>query len=309
MATAKELLRNIPTLTELRRGATGIVYKVNSLIVVKCPTIEGHKDSVKENQIFDMLKRYPPCPEIGASFLRFDKGNFLEYMPGFSLSERLQRHQIRDLKSTWVVSVKSLEPLSLRKTWMKALAEGIAWLESLGLAHGDLKPENILVDKPDRAKIGDFDCTNPIGSEFEACIPPYGRLLGSEAGSEGGTAGKLGACTEQFALGSIFYYINYGVEVYDNQDFGEDHGPVIVERLQRMIFPKLGSDSVLDSTIGDCWHGRFQSVAALSKAISQQCDPRNYSSQAMSPEEFAARRIYCLQLVEGDILNALSKVA
>ncbi|KAH9210563.1 hypothetical protein DL95DRAFT_393318 [Leptodontidium sp. 2 PMI_412] len=173
---------------------------------------------------------------------------------------------------------------------MKVLAEGVAWLESLGLAHGDLKPENVLVDGQDRAKIGDFDCTDFIGSEFEACIPPYGRVLGSEAGSEEGTAGKLGALTEQFALGSIFYFINHGVEVYDDQDFGKDHGPVIVERLQRMVFPKLDSDSVLDFIIDDCWHGRFQSVAALSKAISQQCDLKNYSSQAMPPEEFAARR-------------------
>jgi serine/threonine protein kinase len=91
---------------------------------------------------------------------------------------------------------------------MKALAEGIAWLESLGLAHGDLKPENVLVDKQNRVKIGDFDCTNFIGSESEACIPPYGQLLGSEAGSKEGTLGKLGARTGQFALGSLFDYIN-----------------------------------------------------------------------------------------------------
>lgn len=192
---------------------------------------------------------------------------------------------------------------------MKALAEGVAWLESLGLAHGDLKPENVLVDGQDRAKIGDFDCTDFIGSEFEACIPPYGRVLGSEAGSEEGTASKLGALTEQFALGSIFYFINHGVEVYDDQDFGKDHGPVIVERLQRMVFPKLDSDSVLDSIIDDCWHGRFQSVAALSKAISQQCDLKNYSSQAMPPEEFATRRACCLKLVDEGILNASSNVA
>jgi serine/threonine protein kinase len=296
------------TLEELRRGATGIIYKVNSLIVVKCPTVDGHKDFLKENQIFDILTQYPPCPELVASFLRLDNGNFLEYMPGFSLSERLQRRQIRDPKSTRVLSVQSVEPLPLRKTWMKALAEGIAWLESLGLAHGDLKPENVLVDKQDHVKIGDFDSTSSIGSEFEACIPPYGRLLGSEAGSKEGTAGKLGARTEQFALGSLFYYINYGFEVYDDQDFGEDHGPIIVERLQRMIFPKLDSDSVLDSIIDDCWHDRFQSIAALSEAISQRCDLRNYFSQAISQEEFVARRICCLELVEGGILNTLSSL-
>jgi atypical protein kinase C zeta type len=84
------------TLKGLRRGATGIIYRVNSLIVVKCPTVEGHKDFIKENQIFDILTQHPPCPELVVSFLRLEKGNFLEYMPGFSLSERLQRRQIRD---------------------------------------------------------------------------------------------------------------------------------------------------------------------------------------------------------------------
>jgi serine/threonine protein kinase len=299
----------MPNLVELRRGATGIVYKVNSLIAVKCPTIEGRENFVKENRIFDILTQHRPCPELVASFLRFDNGNFLEYMPGFSLSERLQRHQIRDPKSARVLLIQSLEPLSLRKTWIKALAEGTAWLESLGLAHGDLRPENVLVDGQDHVKIADFDCTNSIGSEFEACIPPYGRLLGSEAGSDEGSAGKLSARTEQFALGSLFYYINYGIEVYDDQDFGKYHGRVIVERLQRMIFPKLDSNVVLDSIIDDCWHGRFQSVAALSESISHRCDLRNYSSQAMSPEEFAARRTCCLQLIEGGILNASSKAA
>jgi atypical protein kinase C zeta type len=92
MATAKELLQNMSALAELRRRATGIVYKVNSLIVIKCPTIKGYKDFVKKNQIFNILTRHPPCPKLMASFLRFDNGNFLEYMPGFSLSERLQRH-------------------------------------------------------------------------------------------------------------------------------------------------------------------------------------------------------------------------
>lgn len=102
------------------------------------------------------------------------------------------------------------------------------------------------------SRFADFDCTKFIGSEFEACIPPYGRLFGSEAGSKEVTAGKLGACTEQLALGSLFYYINYGIEVYDDQDFGEDHGPKIVERLQGMIFPKIDSNSVLDSLIDHC---------------------------------------------------------
>ena len=47
----------------------------------------------------------------------------------------------------------------------------------------------------------------------------YGRLLGSKAGSDEGNAGKLGSRTEQFALGSIFYVVNHGLEVYEDQNF------------------------------------------------------------------------------------------
>lgn len=184
MATATELLQVVPAPAELRRGATGIIYKVNSLIVVKCPAIEGRTDFVRENRIFDILAQHPPCPELVSSFLRFDNGNFLEYMSGFFLSERLQRHQTRDPKSARVLLVQSLEQLLLRKTWMKALVEGIAWLESLGLAHGDLRPENVLVDDQDRVKIGDFDCTNSIGSEFEACILHMGGFLAAKLGQK-----------------------------------------------------------------------------------------------------------------------------
>jgi serine/threonine protein kinase len=189
------------------------------------------------------------------------------------------------------------------------LAEGIAWLELLGLAYSNLKPENVLVDKQDCVKIADFDCTNFIGLEFEVYIPLYRQLLGSKARSKEGTAGKLGTYTEQFALGSLFYYINYRIEVYNNQDFGKDYRPVIVEQLQQIVFPKLDSNSVLDSIIDNCWYSRFQSVAVLSEAISQQYNLKNYSSQAILLEEFAVCRIYCLQLVEGSIFNTLSKAA
>jgi serine/threonine protein kinase len=46
-----------------------------------------------------------------------------------------------------VTKVEKIEPLSLRLGWMKDLAQGVAFLESLNFAHGDLRPENILLDR------------------------------------------------------------------------------------------------------------------------------------------------------------------
>jgi serine/threonine protein kinase len=46
-----------------------------------------------------------------------------------------------------VTKVEKLEPLPLRKEWMNGLAQAVAFLESLNLAHGDLRPENIRLDR------------------------------------------------------------------------------------------------------------------------------------------------------------------
>lgn len=107
--------------------------------------------------------------------------------------------------------VEKLEPLPLRKEWMNDLAQAVAFLETLNLAHGDLRPENILLDR-NRQKLSDFDCTAEIGTNYEACMAPYGRILNSNETDQGecGTFGFLSPRTEQFALGSLFYFINYG---------------------------------------------------------------------------------------------------
>lgn len=67
--------------------------------------------------------------------------------------------------------MEKLEPLPLRKEWVNDLAQAVAFLESLNLAHGDLRPENILLDR-NRLKLSDFDCTAEIGSDFEARMAP-----------------------------------------------------------------------------------------------------------------------------------------
>ncbi|KAJ5669086.1 hypothetical protein N7462_010156 [Penicillium macrosclerotiorum] len=118
---------------------------------------------------------------------------------------------------------------------MHNLAQGVAFLESLNLAYSDLRPENILLDR-NRVKISDFDFTAEVGTYFEACYCPYGRLLNSNETDQGilGTTGFLGPRTEQFALGSLFYLINYGFEVYNDQYLVDDpyeHRPKVLDLL------------------------------------------------------------------------------
>ncbi|KAL8641812.1 MAG: hypothetical protein Q9228_001430 [Teloschistes exilis] len=186
---------------------------------------------------------------------------------------------------------------------MNALCGGVAWLESLGYAHGDLRPENILLNDELHLKVADFDCTALIGSDFEACIPPYGRLLGIEAGVDKGGAGVLGPRTEQFAIGSIFYFMNYGIELYDDQDFGPAHGRTIVQLLQERLFPALSRFQKIDSIIESCWHGRFNSVAQLTAAVSTQIVYDKPQPGRMSETEYTEKRQICQQLLAEGVLD------
>ncbi|KAK2741402.1 hypothetical protein FQN55_008318 [Onygenales sp. PD_40] len=242
--------RQFPDVHWIWKGAISFVYEVHSRIVVK------------------IFSQHPPCPSIVKCFHYTDKSIFLEYMRDLSLSYRMQNNQLRDLQTDALIKVEKLEPLPLRKVWMNDLAQAVAFLESLKLAHGDLRPDNILIDG-DRLKLSDFDCTARFGTEFEACIPPYGRVLNNSESDQGpcGGAGSLGARTEQFALGSLYYLINYGFEVYGDRcltpDNPKEHGPKVVKLLQNMEFPTLHHDPVIDDIIDKCWRNTCATVAEL----------------------------------------------
>lgn len=169
---------------------------------------------------------------------------------------------------------------------MNDLAQGVAFLGSLNLAHGDLRLENILLDR-DRLKLSDFDCTAEFGTNFETCACPYGRLLNRKEADQGdpGTSGLLGPRTEQFALGSLYYLINYGFEVYDDQwvvDDPYEHGPKVVDLLQDMEFLKLNGDPLIDDIIDKCWHNQYRTLTDL--AIYTEALLKETPSEALNHE-------------------------
>jgi hypothetical protein len=213
---------------------------------------------------------------------------------------------------------------------MNDLTQAVAFLESLNLAHGDLRPENILLDR-DRLKVSDFDCTAEIGTDFEACMPPYGRILNSddELLDQGrcGSSGFLGPRTEQFALGSLFYLINYGFEVYGDRCLTADpseHGRKVVDLLQNMEFPNLDGDPLIDDIINECWHNNYATIAELA-AYTETLLPGRKSrretnaetikatkievangGENRTAEDFSSKKAFCQSLERRGLLHMLS---
>jgi len=226
----------------------------------------------------------------------------MQLIPGGTLEARLQAHQTRDPDTWKVIKVEGKEPRYLTTRWMAELSNGVAWLESLGLAYGDIRPPNLLLDAEDHLKLADFDNTAKIGEEVEVGTAPYARVLGTEAGEDRGRFGFLGARTKQFSIGSVYYYLTHGYEPYDNEWFGKDHGPVTVDMLQRMEFPAMQDDSEDDTIIRKCWHGEFESVQDLAASL-RLLDKNTSRAKSMAAELFRERQAECKKLVADGLLK------
>lgn len=149
---------------------------------------------------------------------------------------------------------------------MNELAGAVAFLETLNLSHGDLRPDNILLDR-NRLKLSDFDYTAEFGTDLDVGAP-YARLHNQNEAEYGqpGTFGIRGPRTEQFALGSLFYLINYGFPVYEDRCLTEDpreHGPKALRLMRDMVFPELDGEPQLDEIIDKCWHYQYATVKEL----------------------------------------------
>ncbi|KAL8899984.1 MAG: hypothetical protein Q9207_005917 [Kuettlingeria erythrocarpa] len=285
-------------------GSFGIVYKVTQIVAVKRLKRDDENNlPTNEHQVFDLLERYPTCPNIVQSFYRVPSAIFLHLMSGGTIDQRLRERQTRDPVHNLVIEVNYRQPQELIQQWIAEITDAITWLESLELVHGDLRPPNLLLDSGDHVKVSDFDSTTSVGKIFEGIQPPWARVLGDEGAEQRGTFGYHGPRTEQFAIGSVIYTITRGFEPYEDQWLGEDNGGKIVELLQEKIFPST-DDSDMDCIIRKCWEGKYSSIRQLHSEVLQIYPTvrSNMAEPTDEAERHAAKRM-CMQLVEEGILD------
>ncbi|KAL8698698.1 MAG: hypothetical protein Q9201_006433 [Fulgogasparrea decipioides] len=269
---------------------------------MKRPIKDDNEQVQNEYRIYDLLDKHPN-PNVVRSFYRIPSANCLQYMSGGTLDQRLRKHQTRDPIHNLVVNVNHKEPAHLVWRWMAELIDAAAWLECLGYAHGDLRPTNLLLDSEDHLKVADFDSTTAIGTVFDGLQPPYARVLGDEAAEARGTFGYHGPRTEQFAIGTLVYYMTRGCEPYDSEWLGEGHEERVVDRLQAMVFPPT-SNAEIDTIIRKCWHGKFISIQRLNTEVIH-ARPVVLSSLAKALDkaecDFASRQ--CRRLIAQGVLD------
>ncbi|TAQ88594.1 hypothetical protein B7494_g3112 [Chlorociboria aeruginascens] len=199
-----------------------------------------------------------------------------------------------------LVEVVKREDRHLIELWTAELCAAVAWLESLGLIHGDLRPTNILIDAEDHFKLVDFDCVERIGTRSYGGAPPWARLR-PEDGIGEGSFGFYGPKTEQFAIGSLVYFMTRGFEPYEDLDDPETD---VIDLFKENIFPRIQEDDTLDRVINRCWRGSYTSTSDLSRETALLPGAENMpTTVSLSADYCAAMRIECEKLVESGLLE------
>ncbi|KAM5430662.1 hypothetical protein McanMca71_005488 [Microsporum canis] len=136
---------------------------------------------------------------------------------------------------------------------MQQLSEAIACLEAIGHAHGDINSGNIMFTENYHLKLIDIDHALKLGDNLEVGDYPYFRPGNAESGS---TFGITSTDTEQFALGSIFWYMVQGTELWMGL-----YGLDLVDRLITRTYPEMDLEDLVNQIISGCWKGKFKSIA------------------------------------------------
>lgn len=243
----------------LGSGSTALVYRINETIVVKYPRSTKDKRFQKELDFYERLKSLTSPPDIVKCYFVHSSAIFLQYCAEGNLHSRLLERQERQRRR--VVSVSTYEDDSLISRWLIQLTSAAAFLESVDLAHNDIHPRNLLLDQQLSMKLSDFDSVRKTGDDFPGAPAPYARILNREP--DKGTFGSCGARTEQFAIGTILYFMIYGHEPYEDTELDDDE---ITDRFRDMQFPRL-RDRFLELIIRKCWFGEFPSMSSLKSEV------------------------------------------
>ncbi|KAK3190508.1 hypothetical protein K4F52_003529 [Lecanicillium sp. MT-2017a] len=238
----EQLMKACPDSCVFALGGHSVILWLSPEIVAKVPLQEGDERLLHEHQMFELLSPLE-CAHIIQCHLSRPNISFLELVPNGTLHDR-------------ICMVDEPRPV-LR--WMLQMASAAAAFEAVGYAHGDINPQNILLDNDDNLKLIDFDHALRIGEALDVGYEPYVR---QHRDPSGGQFGRAGPVTDQFALGSVFWYMSRGSELYSELD-----GPDQVDRMLDGIFPAVNVDDPVDCIIQKCWAGQYPRVADLVEAI------------------------------------------
>jgi serine/threonine-protein kinase len=190
----------------------------------------------------------------------------MEYLPGLSLAELVQRHG----------PLPPARAVYLLRQVCAALREAHA----AGLIHRDVKPSNIFAARrggmDDVAKLLDFGLVRPASTPRAAHLSGEGQILGTPlfmSPEQATGARELDARTDIYSLGAVAYYLLTGRPPFDES---EGIGALIAHARDPVVPPSLiqtGIAEDLERVVLQCLAkdpaDRFPDAEGLERALSE----------------------------------------
>lgn len=209
-----EVLDDYRILREIARGGMGIVYQAYSMtlhrsVALKWPCLRQSSDALVLNGIYreasvGALLKHPNL----ARFYALNRHRGVPYL----VMEYLEGETLQCLADATPL------PWQIAVSYLKGVADAVAYTHSQGLIHGDLKPANILIrSRSDRAYLLDFGLaqtvpTDPRSGPLSAgsSADLLGRAFGSPsfASPEQTYEGRvtLTPATDVYSFGATLYF-------------------------------------------------------------------------------------------------------
>ncbi len=160
------------------------------------------------------------------------------------------------------------------------IAEGLAYAHSKGIIHRDIKPQNILLTADGTPKITDWGMSKILGTAVVPTITGFSLSYAAPEQVSPEGFGETDQRTDIYQLGTVFYELVTGTQLYSGDDIGKVSARIISEPPPA---PSLKNPAVrdLDRIILKCLEkrpeNRYQSVTELLEEISSLlCLRRNH---------------------------------
>jgi serine/threonine protein kinase len=160
------------------------------------------------------------------------------------------------------------------------IAEGLAYAHSKGIIHRDIKPQNILLASDGTPKITDWGMSKILGTAVVPTITGFSLSYAAPEQVSPDGFGETDQRTDIYQLGTVFYELVTGTQLYSGDDIGKVSARIILELPPA---PSLKNPAVkdLDRIIQKCLEkrpeNRYQSVTELLEDLSSLlCLRRNH---------------------------------
>lgn len=182
-----------------------------------------------------------------------------EYEPAAIILELAENGSVWEYLWDHPETERTPKPEDLYK-WARQAAEALEFSHSCGVLHSDIHSMNFFFDANLDLKVADF---------AEASIDGGSGLLFYRTTHSLPGARKASIESEIFALGSAFYFMVTGHDVYPELRQSQ-HGDEIKRRLRAKEFPLTDDFPVLGAVIRKCWILEYKSMTEVLDDIQRE---------------------------------------